>query len=97
MPDGKTVRWTSSLCQRSAPPDILSRTNKSYLASYELHNTEELPKNDSFKLLYNFLSALDSMLKQHGGIKWNATARCPMRRELGDEVIEESDNFYVPS
>ena len=37
------------------------------------------------------------MLKQHGGIKWNATARCLMRRELGGEVIEQSDNFYVPS
>ena len=78
--------------------DIRKRTAyKSYLASYELHNTEELPKNDGFKLLYNFLPALDSMLKQHGGIKWNATARCLMRRELGGEVIEQSDNFYVPS
>ena len=64
------------LAQRP-PAGIRKRTAyKSYLASYEILNTEELPGNSGFSLLAGFKDSLSSMLQQHGGIKWNATARC---------------------
>ena len=66
---------------------------KSYLSSHQLNNTEQLPGLVGFGLLFDFRSVLEGALAQHGGIKWNATARWLMKRELNGEVIQQQDSF----
>ena len=99
-PDLKFHVDSGRFTRTKAPPKpaIEARTSyKNYLGSYSLHNTAKVMGLAGFELVHHFTPKLSELLALHGGVKFQASARCLMNRTLEGEVIAQVDNFYINS
>ena len=99
-PDLKFHVGSGRFTRTKAPPTpaIEARTSyKNYLGSYSLHNTGKVMGLAGFELMNHFIPKLTELLALHGGVKFQASARCLMNRTLEGEVIAQVDNFYINS